>query len=253
MGFGISFSLGCKWLSTTDGRLDMKKWMQRDKIEKSLPHTSFMSWLFLHETDLIAFFSFRFFIRLIAGNPIPFALNYTVGHLLQLSASTFLCGPRRQFMYVWEDPALALVFWIADLVLILINIWVSLFQQHVRRKATRDFNHLSFMFSFDADYHFYTFSINAQADHAVATDFDAILCQCLVLSFLHPVWSTDGDTHAEKGCRHWRKYPLCRCWHSNWWLIFVEQREAVQWPFNRTISAQDIVSSWQRLSTFVGR
>jgi hypothetical protein len=46
---------------------------------------------------MIAFFSFRFFIDLIEGNPIPFALNYTFGHILQLLASTFLCGPKRQF------------------------------------------------------------------------------------------------------------------------------------------------------------
>lgn len=46
---------------------------------------------------LIAFFSFRFFIRLVEGNPVPFAVNYTTGHVLQLLASMFLCGPRRQF------------------------------------------------------------------------------------------------------------------------------------------------------------
>ena len=46
---------------------------------------------------LIAFFSFRFFIRLVEGNPVPFAVNYSFGHILQLMASMFLCGPRRQF------------------------------------------------------------------------------------------------------------------------------------------------------------
>lgn len=46
---------------------------------------------------LIAFFSFRFFIELVEGRPLPFALNYTFGHILQLCASTFLCGPKRQF------------------------------------------------------------------------------------------------------------------------------------------------------------
>jgi len=51
---------------------------------------------------LIAFFSFRFFIRLVEGNPLPFAINYTFGHILQLMASMFLCGPRRQFRYVWS-------------------------------------------------------------------------------------------------------------------------------------------------------
>lgn len=46
---------------------------------------------------MIAFFSFRFFIELVEGYPIPFALNYTFGHILQLLASTFLCGPKQQF------------------------------------------------------------------------------------------------------------------------------------------------------------
>lgn len=46
---------------------------------------------------MIAFFSFRFFVELVEGYPLPFAINYTVGHVLQLLASTFLCGPRRQF------------------------------------------------------------------------------------------------------------------------------------------------------------
>ena len=49
---------------------------------------------------LIAFFSFRFFIKLIEGNPVPFAINYTAGHVLQLLSSMFLCGPQRQFRYV---------------------------------------------------------------------------------------------------------------------------------------------------------
>jgi Got1/Sft2-like family len=47
--------------------------------------------------DMIAFFSFTFFIELVEGNPLPFAMNYTFGHILQLLASTFLCGPKRQF------------------------------------------------------------------------------------------------------------------------------------------------------------
>jgi Got1/Sft2-like family len=47
--------------------------------------------------DMIAFFSFRFFVELVEGYPVPFALNYTFGHILQLLASTFLCGPKVQF------------------------------------------------------------------------------------------------------------------------------------------------------------
>ena len=52
---------------------------------------------------LIAFMSFRFFIHLIRGHPIPFALNYTLGHILQLMASTFLCGPKRQLKNMFDD------------------------------------------------------------------------------------------------------------------------------------------------------
>jgi len=52
---------------------------------------------------LIAFFSFRFFIHLVEGHPIPFALNYTFGHILQLLASTFLCGPKRQFKNMFDE------------------------------------------------------------------------------------------------------------------------------------------------------
>jgi hypothetical protein len=51
---------------------------------------------------MIAFFSFRFFILLIEGKPLPFALNYTFGHVLQLLASTFLCGPKRQFKNMFD-------------------------------------------------------------------------------------------------------------------------------------------------------
>jgi Got1/Sft2-like family len=54
-------------------------------------------------SDLIAFFSFRFFIRLVEGHPIPFALNYSFGHLCQLCASTFLCGPKRQCQRMFDE------------------------------------------------------------------------------------------------------------------------------------------------------
>lgn len=47
--------------------------------------------------------SFRFFIQLIEGNPVPFALNYSFGQISQLSASTFLCGPKRQFKVMFDE------------------------------------------------------------------------------------------------------------------------------------------------------
>ena len=53
--------------------------------------------------DLITFMSFKFFVKLIEGNPVPFAVNYTVGNTLALSASTFLCGPKRQFKNMFDE------------------------------------------------------------------------------------------------------------------------------------------------------
>jgi Got1/Sft2-like family len=63
----------------------------------------------LRIADLIAFFSFRFFVELVEGYPIPFAVNYTAGHVLQLLASTFLCGPKQQFKYVLDDNSRCLI------------------------------------------------------------------------------------------------------------------------------------------------
>lgn len=47
--------------------------------------------------------SFKFFVHLIEGNPVPFAVNYTVGNILATSASGFLCGPKRQFRNMFDD------------------------------------------------------------------------------------------------------------------------------------------------------
>ena len=52
---------------------------------------------------MITFMSFKFFIKLIEGSPVPFVLNYTVGNILALLASMFLCGPRRQFKYMMDE------------------------------------------------------------------------------------------------------------------------------------------------------
>lgn len=54
-------------------------------------------------TDLITFMSFKFFVQLIEGYPVPFALNYTLGNILALSASWFLCGPKRQFKNMFDE------------------------------------------------------------------------------------------------------------------------------------------------------
>jgi hypothetical protein len=72
--------------------------------------TLFETMLYLHthillpfKPDLVAFMSFRFFIQLVEGNPIPFALNYCFGHMAQLASSTFLCGPSRQFKVMFDE------------------------------------------------------------------------------------------------------------------------------------------------------
>lgn len=46
---------------------------------------------------LITFGSFSLFIELVEGNPIPFAMTYTLGNIMSLLSSTFLCGPKSQF------------------------------------------------------------------------------------------------------------------------------------------------------------
>lgn len=51
---------------------------------------------------LITFMSFKFFVKLIEGDPVPFAVNYTVGNILAMSASGFLCGPKRQFRNMFD-------------------------------------------------------------------------------------------------------------------------------------------------------
>jgi len=52
---------------------------------------------------LITFMSFKFFVHLIEGDPVPFAVNYTIGNMLATSASGFLCGPKRQFRNMFDD------------------------------------------------------------------------------------------------------------------------------------------------------
>ena len=54
-------------------------------------------------SDMITFMSFKFFIRLIEGNAVPFALNYTFGNILALGSSWFLCGPKRQFKNMFDE------------------------------------------------------------------------------------------------------------------------------------------------------
>lgn len=52
---------------------------------------------------MITFMSFKFFVKLIEGHPVPFAVNYSVGNLLATCASGFLCGPKRQFRNMFDE------------------------------------------------------------------------------------------------------------------------------------------------------
>ena len=45
---------------------------------------------------LVSLGSMMYFHRLLAGQPTPFAVNYTVGNLVALSSTFFLVGPARQ-------------------------------------------------------------------------------------------------------------------------------------------------------------
>ena len=52
---------------------------------------------------LITFMSFKFFVELVEGFPVPFALNYSFGNILSLASSWFLCGPRKQMKSMLDD------------------------------------------------------------------------------------------------------------------------------------------------------
>lgn len=78
-------------------------------------------------TDLITFMSFKFFIQLIEGHPVPFAVNYTAGNVLALAASWFLCGPRRQFRNMFDDNRkLTSIVYLSCLVATLVVVFIPL-------------------------------------------------------------------------------------------------------------------------------
>jgi Got1/Sft2-like family len=62
-----------------------------------------LTFFLIFHSDLITFFSFKFFIELVEGRPVPFALNYSFGNLLSLCSMTFLCGPQKQFKNMFDE------------------------------------------------------------------------------------------------------------------------------------------------------
>lgn len=52
---------------------------------------------------LITFLSFNYFIDLIEGNPVPFVLIYTLGNIISLLSSLFLCGPKKLLLNMFDE------------------------------------------------------------------------------------------------------------------------------------------------------
>jgi len=52
---------------------------------------------------IISLTSFNYFEELIAGKPVPFVVVYTVGNVISIISSLFLCGPKRQFKRMFDD------------------------------------------------------------------------------------------------------------------------------------------------------
>ena len=46
---------------------------------------------------LLSLFSFVNFVELLQGDPVPFVVMYTLGNILALASSMFLCGPKGQW------------------------------------------------------------------------------------------------------------------------------------------------------------
>mmetsp|Transcript_3058 Transcript_3058/g.6769 ORF Transcript_3058/g.6769 Transcript_3058/m.6769 type:complete len:263 (+) Transcript_3058:22-810(+) len=77
---------------------------------------------------LITFMSFKFFVQLIEGHPVPFAVNYTVGNILAMSASGFLCGPKRQFRNMFDERRkMVSIVYLSCLASTLIVVFIPLF------------------------------------------------------------------------------------------------------------------------------
>mmetsp|Transcript_40738 Transcript_40738/g.116993 ORF Transcript_40738/g.116993 Transcript_40738/m.116993 type:complete len:132 (-) Transcript_40738:308-703(-) len=76
---------------------------------------------------MITFMSFKFFIRLIEGNAVPFALNYSVGNVLALGSSWFLVGPKRQFKTMFDSKrSLAATIYLSCLAATLVVVFLPL-------------------------------------------------------------------------------------------------------------------------------
>ncbi|KAL1502976.1 hypothetical protein AB1Y20_011047 [Prymnesium parvum] len=74
---------------------------------------------------LLSLFSLGSVAKLLLGNPLPFALKYTIGNLLSLGASSFLVGPAKQCRdMLAPSRRLASLVYMATLVATLLSVFV---------------------------------------------------------------------------------------------------------------------------------
>ena len=94
IGFSVCFTVGCKYEANC-WQVNHCVWSFRSILSHNIIQSN--------SKDLITFMSFKFFIQLIEGSPVPFVVNYTIGNVLSLLASMFLCGPRQQWKNMMDE------------------------------------------------------------------------------------------------------------------------------------------------------
>jgi hypothetical protein len=76
---------------------------------------------------LISCMSFNFFEELIAGDPVPFVILYSVGNIISLLSASFLCGPKRQLKRMFDDKRkITTIVYLSALVLCIIVAFIPM-------------------------------------------------------------------------------------------------------------------------------
>jgi hypothetical protein len=82
-----------------------------------------------NHTDLITFASFHRLVELVEGNPLPFASMYTLGNILALFSSMFLCGPARQLKLMMDEKRkVTAIIYVSCLVATIVVIFIPMQQ-----------------------------------------------------------------------------------------------------------------------------
>merc|ERR1719263_315372 len=89
-------------------RTDSQDSSALDEITEGCPQLSYRQRvagfaLFFATGYFVTFGSFKHFIGLMEGNPVPFVLTYSLGNLCSLLASLFLVGPHRQLANMFDE------------------------------------------------------------------------------------------------------------------------------------------------------